>query len=155
MEQLEKEQDLDFHRIIIEATEDLNLQPEQIIRDSVKSGQDLCKYLRYKKIFTDKRNKLQSHLDKLKNHLWMYYTGKASKKLIEYLEKEKPFQIQLTRIGDVDTFIEGDSSFVSLKEELKGIEDTIKALDEILGAIKNRHFLIRNVIQEKNFLNGN
>ena len=59
------------------------------------------------------------------------------------------YKLQLNNKQDVEQFIESDGLYQEQKRMVSKAENTIKFLDEIIGAVRFRAQVVRNMIQEK------
>ena len=98
------------------------------------------------------RNSEQSKLERLSRFLWLYYNGKANAQQLEVLGKKTPFKLQLNNKQDIETFITSDSVYQEQQQRINSIDATIKFLDEVIGAVRFRAQVVRNMISEKNSL---
>lgn len=113
---------------------------------------------------------LHSKYHKVLNQIKKKYriTEAAKKKLInlktDYYEGNLP-AIQLKELGwepnkrrifkqDLDRILEADQDIISANLELGEIKDMIDYLESILRMIQQKQFVIKNIIEDKKFVNG-
>ena len=61
-------------------------------------------------------------------------------------------KIQLATKQDIDKFIISDDMYIDNEKQITAAENVIKFLDEVIGAVKFRAQVVRNIIQEKTTL---
>lgn len=143
---------LNFEDLVEKAKVDLDLSKDKLIESSSNTGIDLIFYAEQRKQWVDQRSVQENNLERLRRLLWLYYSGKANAKQIELLDKKKPFQLQLNTKQDIEQFITSDTLYLEKKTLLDQMDSTIKFLDEVIGAVRFRAQVVRNIIQEKNSL---
>lgn len=139
---------LDFDTLVEKAKEDLEVNKDNLIEVSAKTGIDLVFYAEQRARWISEKSKAENEQERIYRYLWLYYTGKANAQCLEYLKK-KPFKIQLNNKQDIEKFIESDTLYLEVKEKISKIENTVKFLDEVIGAVRFRTQVVRNIIQEK------
>lgn len=141
---------VDFKDLVEKAKTDLDIKPENLIEVSAKTGIDMVFYAEQRKNWMEKRDHAETTLKRIARYLWLYYNGKATAAQLNLINKKTPFKIQLNNKQDVETFIESDTEYLEQKKCVDDAEATIKFLDEVIGAIRFRAQVVRNMIQEKN-----
>lgn len=145
---------LSFNQLVEQAKKDLDITSDNLVEASANTGIHLLFYAEQRKLYVGERNRISQQLTKVKRLLWQYYSGKANAKVLETLNRKKPFQIQFSTKGDIDNFILSDPEYQVVESELNEIESVIKFLDEVIGAIRFRTQVVRNILQEKQLLGG-
>ena len=140
---------LKFDDLVEKAKEDLEINKDNLIDVSARTGIDMVFYAEQRSRWNQQKTRYESELDKVYRYLWLYYTGKANASCLEYLKKKTPFKIELNNKQDIEKFIESDTLYQEAKANVLDAEDTIKFLDEVIGAVRFRTQVVRNIIQEK------
>lgn len=140
---------LEFDDLVEKAKEDLEINHDNLIEVSARTGIDMVFYAEQRSRWNQQKSKREAELDKVYRYLWLYYTGKANASCLEYLKKKTPFKIQLNNKQDIEKFIESDTLYQEVKTTVQDAENAIKFLDEVIGAIRFRTQVVRNIIQEK------
>lgn len=143
---------LSFENLVEKAKNDLDLNPDNLVNASANTGIDMVFYAEQRHNWQLQRNSEQSKLERLSRFLWLYYNGKANSQQLEVLGKKTPFKLQLNNKQDIETFITSDSVYQEQQQRVNSIDATIKFLDEVIGAVRFRAQVVRNMISEKNSL---
>ena len=146
---------INFNELVEKAKIDLDLNPDKLIEASANTGIDMVFYAEQRMRWQEYRSQEQSKLDRLSRALWLYYNGKANSQQLEALGKKTPFKLQLNNKQDIETFITSDSVYQEQKNRIDHIDSVIKFLEEVIGAIRFRAQVVRNMIQEKNSFESN
>lgn len=141
---------VNFEDLVEKAKKDLDLDPDKLIEASANTGVDMVFYAEQRVRWQQYRAQEQLKLERLSRALWLYYNGKANGQQLEALGKKIPFKLQLNNKQDIETFITSDSVYQEQKSRLDHIDSVIKFLEEVIGAIRFRAQVVRNMIQEKN-----
>ena len=92
---------------------------------------------------------LEMQLDTIEMQRWLFYTGKATPE--EY--KAEKFELKLLKT-DVDIFMKADKKIQDIKGRVEVQKQKCSMCDEMIRALNQRTFLIKNIIEEKRFVNG-
>lgn len=143
---------INFEELVEKAKIDLDLKPENLVSASANTGIDMVFYAEQRVRWQEYRSNEQGKLERLYRALWLYYNGKATAQQLEALGKKTPFKLQLNNKQDIETFITSDSTYQEQQNRVNHIDSVIKFLDEVIGAVRFRAQVVRNMIQEKNIL---
>lgn len=146
---------LNFDFLVEKAKEDLELNQDNLIEASSKTGIDMVFYAEQRHYWMTAKNDATAKLERLARYLWLYYSGKATAKHLEILSRKTPFKLQLNNKQDIESFITSDQLYQEQQAQVNEAESVIKFLDEVIGAVRFRAQVVRNIIQEKNSLGGN
>ena len=146
---------ISFEELVEKAKEDLDINQDNLIEVSAKTGIDMVFYAEARKSWVQLRDREDAALKRIARYLWLYYNGKATAQQLQVINKKQPFKLQLNNKQDIETFIESDTEYLEQKKSVDDAEATIKFLDEVIGAIKFRAQVVRNIIQEKSTLGVN
>lgn len=138
-----------FEELVEKAKKDLDLSPDSLLTASANTGIDMVFYVEQRYHWIDAKNKAQQKLDKISRYLWYYYNGKATAQQLKLINKDKPFKLQLNTKQDIEKFIESDSLYQDQQAIVENADNVIKFLDEVIGAVRFRAQVVRNMIQEK------
>lgn len=93
--------------------------------------------------------KLEMELETLELERWMFYTGKASPE--QY--KQEKFELKLLKT-DVDIFMKADVKIQTVRGKIEIQKQKVVLCDEMVRALNQRTFVIKNIIDMKKFENG-
>lgn len=143
---------ISFEDLVEKAKIDLDITSDNLVEISARTGIDLVFYAEARKSWVQLRDREDAALKRVARYLWLYYNGKATAQQLQVINKKQPFKLQLNNKQDIETFIESDTEYLEQKKLVDDAEATIKFLDEVIGAIKFRAQVVRNIIQEKSSL---
>lgn len=143
---------ISFEDLVEKAKTDLDITSDNLVEVSARTGIDLVFYAEARKSWIQLRDREDAALKRVARYLWLYYNGKATAQQLQVINKKQPFKLQLNNKQDIETFIESDTEYLEQKKLVDDAEATIKFLDEVIGAIKFRAQVVRNIIQEKSSL---
>lgn len=146
---------LKFEDLVEKAKGDLDLNPDNLITASANTGIDMVFYAEQRKNWVEARDHAETTLKRIARYLWLYYNGKATAQQLSLINKKQPFKLQLNTKQDIETFIESDTEYLTQKQLVNEAESVIKFLDEVIGAIRFRAQVVRNMIQEKHSFESN
>lgn len=141
---------VNFEDLVEKAKEDLELNPDNLTTASANTGIDMVFYSEQRVRWQEYRSQEQSKLERISRGLWLYYNGKATAEQLSALGKKTPFKLQLSNKQDTETFISSDSIYQEQKHKIDHIDAVLKFLDEVIGAVRFRAQVVRNMISEKN-----
>lgn len=146
---------LSFEDLVEKAKVDLDLNSDRLIDASANTGMDMVFYAEQRARWQEQRAKEATKLERISRFLWLYYSGKANAQQLEAIGKKTPFKLQLNNKQDIETFITSDSVYQDQQLKVNAADNTIKFLDEIVGAVRFRAQVVRNMIQEKHSFETN
>lgn len=131
---------------------DSELDPVDLANHSLETVKLHAKYLR---MMSNERVLLKGLRHQYKQLLrlkYEYYTGTISHE--DLSENEwKPFQLKILK-QDVNMYIDADDDVVKLSLKIGIQEEKVEALENIIKAINNRGFQIKNYIDFMRFTHG-
>lgn len=143
---------MNFEKIKEMAEKDLAIDDTELGNESTRIPQLHNKYL---VIFHDERlvlRKAQSDYRTLRKDKWEYYTGKMSQERLTELGWQ-PFQSRILR-NDLDVYMDSDPDLSALRVKIEYQEEKVDYLESVLKGISQRHWVIRNSIEWRRFVNG-
>lgn len=141
--------DAAFEKLKMEAEKDVRLSKEDLSSASYDTPKIYMKYLN---LHLDAGRQLKCMLSlekKMYRQVWEYYSGKSPAEL--YVKKPLPIKILKT---DLETYIETDSSMISIRQKTDDVKKVVLYLEKVLDQIKSRGFIIKNMIDYEKFKNG-
>lgn len=131
---------------------DCDISPVDLGQHSLDTAKLHAKYLR---LFTNERlilKKYKSEYKQLQKLKYEYYSGTISDDdLIQ--NNWKPFQLKILK-QDIGMYIDSDSDVIKVSLKIGLQEEKVEALDNIIKAINNRGFQIKNYIDFMKFTHG-
>lgn len=131
--------------------EDCKIDQTNIINENVKIPQLHSKYYT---IYMQERIKLKkftADFKKMKLEKYEFYQNPTKDKV--KLGWVVPAQGRLLK-QDLSTYLDGDEQLLQLELKLGIQHEKVDFLKSIIDNIHSRSFLIKNIIEEKKFLNG-
>lgn len=145
-------QTMNFEKIKEMAEKDLAIDDTELGNESTRIPQLHNKYL---VIFHDERlvlRKTQADYRTLRKDKWEYYTGKMSQERLTELGWQ-PFQSKILR-NDLDVYMDSDKDLSSLQVKIEYQQEKVDYLESVLKGISQRHWVIRNALEWRKFVNG-
>lgn len=140
---------LNFEDLVEKAKVDLEVNPDNLVSASANTGIHMVFYAEQRFRWQEFRRQNEEKLERISRYLWYYYNGKATAQQLQVINKDKPFKLQLNTKQDVEKFIESDGLYQEQKRLVDKCDNVIKFLDEVIGAVRFRAQVVRNMIQEK------
>ena len=122
---------------------DSQLDNEKLDYNSIEIPQLHAKYLRLYNQFSILRDEQELRVKKIYLERWEYYTGKS----------EEPFHLKILK-QDVAIYLDADDKYQMALFKLKHYNLLVSSLKDIITAINNRSFQIKNAIEFAKFLRG-
>jgi protein associated with RNAse G/E len=95
------------------------------------------------------QKKLEMEMDTLVMERWMFYTGKAAPEVY----KKESFELKILKT-DLDIFMDSDKKIQDIKGRIEVQKQKVSMCDEMIKALNQRTFLIKNVIEDRKFISG-
>lgn len=93
--------------------------------------------------------KYEGELNTLIKEKWVYYSGKADKKV--YIDKPLDLKILKT---DVRMFVDGDSDIVHMRQYIAFVKNKIEYIEKVISECNRRSFHISNIVNFQKFKHG-
>ena len=136
---------MNIEKIIEEWRKDSVLDDVDLDNEALRIPNLHAKYL---KILFEERVKLRSLRGKqkqLKRTLQDYYKGDLNNPEDLAEIKREPWAKHVLK-GDINDYVDGDDEMVDLNTKIGYYDEVVSVLEEILKAINNRNFQIKNAI---------
>jgi len=130
---------------------DCKLNLDDLHNDSIRIPELHSKYMNYFNVEKDNNRKLQKEKKITYSKLLKYYTGQIDGKDIN----RPPCQFKPQTKSQIEKIIENDQELIDVDDRLEQSNDKILFLKEIITALNNRNFVIKNAIDYMKWSNGN
>lgn len=141
--------DAAFEKLKMEAEKDVKLTPNSIADSSIASPK---LYMKYLNLHTDASRKLRKAMileKQVYKKVWEYYNGKSP----DEVYVRKPLNVKILKT-DMDKYIDTDSLMVEVREKVDDLKKIVAYLEKVMDQLKNRNFIIKNLIDYEKFKNG-
>lgn len=135
--------------IIEQWTIDTKIDPLDLGNESIRAPLLHAKYYQFYIAENMQLKKLLRLQKELKKEKWEFYSGKGTAQ--QY--KEANFNIRVMK-GDIPVYMEGDKDLNDLQDKIDVAEQKVQVLKDIIAAINNRNWVIRNAIEWRRFTDG-
>ena len=129
---------------------DANIDPDNLHNESLKIPQLHSKYYTVYNTITLLREKARTSYRKIKLERFNYYTGKAPAEV--YVEE--PFPYKVREKDAIQRHLDADEKLSTIDLKIRYYDTTLKFLEEIIRAISNRTYQIKNAIEWQKFQAG-
>jgi len=129
---------------------DANIDPDNLHNESLKIPQLHSKYYTVYNTITLLREKARTSYSKIKLERFNYYTGKASAEVYA----EEPFPYKVREKDAIQRHLDADEKLSTIDLKIRYYDTTLKFLEEIIRAISNRTYQIKNAIEWQKFQSG-
>ena len=129
---------------------DANIDPDNLHNESLKIPQLHSKYYTVYNTITLLREKARTSYRKIKLERFNYYTGKASAEVYA----EEPFPYKVREKDAIQRHLDADEKLSTIDLKIRYYDTTLKFLEEIIRAISNRTYQIKNAIEWQKFQAG-
>jgi len=129
---------------------DANIDPDNLHNESLKIPQLHSKYYTVYNTITLLREKARTSYSKIKLERFNYYTGKASAEVYA----EEPFPYKVREKDAIQRHLDADEKLSTIDLKIRYYDTTLKFLEEIIRAISNRTYQIKNAIEWQKFQAG-
>ena len=129
---------------------DSKIDPDNLHDESLKIPQLHSKYYTLYNTITLMREKARSQYSKVRLERYNYYTGKAPAEA--YVEE--PFPYKVREKDAIQRHLEADDRMNKVDMKIKYYDIMLKFLEEVIRAVSNRTYQIKNAIEWNKFQAG-
>ena len=129
---------------------DSKIDPDNLHDESLKIPQLHSKYYTLYNTITLLREKAREQYSKVRLERYNYYTGKATAEVYA----EEPFPYKVREKDAIQRHLEADDKMNKIDMKIKYYDVMLKFLEEIIRAISNRTYQIKNAIEWNKFQAG-
>ena len=129
---------------------DSRIDPDNLHDESLKIPQLHSKYYTLYNTITLLREKAREQYSKVRLERYNYYTGKATAEVYA----EEPFPYKVREKDAIQRHLEADDKMNKIDMKIKYYDVMLKFLEEIIRAISNRTYQIKNAIEWNKFQAG-
>ena len=129
---------------------DSHIDPDNLHDESLKIPQLHSKYYTLYNTITLMREKARSQYSKVRLERYNYYTGKAPAEA--YVEE--PFPYKVREKDAIQRHLDADDRMNKVDMKIKYYDVMLKFLEEIIRAVSNRTYQIKNAIEWNKFQAG-
>ena len=129
---------------------DSKIDPDNLHDESLRIPQLHSKYYTLYNTITLMREKARSQYSKVRLERYNYYTGKATAEVYA----EEPFPYKVREKDAIQRHLEADDRMNKVDMKIKYYDIMLKFLEEIIRAVSNRTYQIKNAIEWNKFQAG-
>ena len=129
---------------------DSRIDPDNLHDESLKIPQLHSKYYTLYNTITLMREKARTQYSKVRLERYNYYTGKAPAEA--YIEE--PFPYKVREKDAIQRHLEADDRMNKVDMKIKYYDIMLKFLEEVIRAVSNRTYQIKNAIEWNKFQAG-
>ena len=129
---------------------DSKIDPDNLHDESLKIPQLHSKYYTLYNTITLMREKARTQYSKVRLERYNYYTGKAPAEA--YIEE--PFPYKVREKDAIQRHLEADDLMNKVDMKIKYYDIMLKFLEEVIRAVSNRTYQIKNAIEWNKFQAG-
>ena len=129
---------------------DSRIDPDNLHDESLKIPQLHSKYYTVYNTITLLREKAREQFSKVRLERYNYYTGKAPAEA--YIEE--PFPYKVREKDAIQRHLEADDRMNKVDMKIKYYDIMLKFLEEVIRAVSNRTYQIKNAIEWNKFQAG-
>ncbi len=129
---------------------DSQIDPDNLHDESLKIPQLHSKYYTLYNTITLLREKARESYAKVRLERYNYYTGKASAEVYA----EEPFPYKVREKDAIQRHLDADDKMNKIDMKIKYYDVMLKFLEEIIRAVSNRTYQIKNAIEWNKFQAG-
>ena len=129
---------------------DATIEPYNLHDESLKIPQLHSKYYTIYNTITLLREKARTSYSKIKLERYNYYTGKAPAETYA----EEPFPYKVREKDAIQRHLDADEKLSTIDLKIRYYDTTLKFLEEIIRAVSNRTYQIKNAIEWQKFQSG-
>ena len=141
---------MDLEKIQEMWEKDSHIDPDNLHDESLKIPQLHSKYYTLYNTITLLREKAREQYSKVRLERYNYYTGKAPAEA--YVEE--PFPYKVREKDAIQRHLDADDKMNKIDMKIKYYDVMLKFLEEIIRAISNRTYQIKNAIEWNKFQAG-
>ena len=129
---------------------DSKIDPDNLHDESLKIPQLHSKYYTLYNTITLLRERAREQYNKVRLERYNYYTGKAPAEV--YVEE--PFPYKVREKDAIQRHLEADDKMNKIDMKIKYYDIMLKFLEEVIRAVSNRTYQIKNAIEWNKFQAG-
>ena len=129
---------------------DSKIDPDNLHDESLKIPQLHSKYYTIYNTITLLRERAREQYSKVKLERYNYYTGKATAEVYA----EEPFPYKVREKDAIQRHLDADDKMNKVDMKIKYYDIMLKFLEEVIRAISNRTYQIKNAIEWNKFQAG-
>ena len=129
---------------------DSQIDPDNLHDESLKIPQLHSKYYTLYNTITLLREKARESYAKVRLERYNYYTGKATSEVYA----EEPFPYKVREKDAIQRHLDADDKMNKIDMKIKYYDVMLKFLEEIIRAVSNRTYQIKNAIEWNKFQAG-
>ena len=129
---------------------DSRIDPDNLHDESLKIPQLHSKYYTLYNTITLLREKARESYAKVRLERYNYYTGKATAEVYA----EEPFPYKVREKDAIQRHLDADDKMNKIDMKIKYYDVMLKFLEEIIRAVSNRTYQIKNAIEWNKFQAG-
>ena len=129
---------------------DAVINPDNLHDESLKIPQLHSKYYTLYNTITLLRERAREQYSKVKLERYNYYTGKATAEVYA----EEPFPYKVREKDAIQRHLEADDKMNKVDMKIKYYDIMLKFLEEVIRAVSNRTYQIKNAIEWNKFQAG-
>ena len=129
---------------------DSQIDPDNLHDESLKIPQLHSKYYTVYNTITLLREKARESYAKVRLERYNYYTGKATAEVYA----EEPFPYKVREKDAIQRHLDADDKMNKIDMKIKYYDVMLKFLEEIIRAVSNRTYQIKNAIEWNKFQAG-
>ena len=141
---------MDLDKIQAMWEKDSHIDPDNLHDESLKIPQLHSKYYTLYNTITLLREKAREQYSKVRLERYNYYTGKATAEVYA----EEPFPYKVREKDAIQRHLEADDKMNKIDMKIKYYDVMLKFLEEIIRAVSNRTYQIKNAIEWNKFQAG-
>ena len=141
---------MDLEKIQAMWEKDSHIDPDNLHDESLKIPQLHSKYYTLYNTITLLREKAREQYSKVRLERYNYYTGKSPAEV--YVED--PFPYKVREKDAIQRHLEADDKMNKIDMKIKYYDVMLKFLEEIIRAVSNRTYQIKNAIEWNKFQAG-
>jgi len=141
---------MDLEKIQEMWEKDSHIDPDNLHDESLKIPQLHSKYYTLYNTITLMREKAREQYSKVRLERYNYYTGKAPAEA--YVEE--PFPYKVREKDAIQRHLDADDRMNKIDMKIKYYDTMLKFLEEIIRAVSNRTYQIKNAIEWNKFQAG-
>ena len=141
---------MDLEKIQAMWEKDSHIDPDNLHDESLKIPQLHSKYYTLYNTITLLREKAREQYSKVRLERYNYYTGKAPAEA--YIEE--PFPYKVREKDAIQRHLEADDRMNKVDMKIKYYDIMLKFLEEVIRAVSNRTYQIKNAIEWNKFQAG-
>ena len=141
---------MDLEKIQAMWEKDSHIDPDNLHDESLKIPQLHSKYYTLYNTITLLRERAREQYNKVRLERYNYYTGKATAEVYA----EEPFPYKVREKDAIQRHLDADDKMNKIDMKIKYYDVMLKFLEEIIRAVSNRTYQIKNAIEWNKFQAG-